>query len=154
MQGYELTANGRGRLKAAEVTANPPPSDTPVGLLPLLQDREGEMQLPPGRSARLVLRLSDGRFRQSGRMQTMADIAEMCTRELGRPVIDLSELTGAYDFNIDFMRPPDDPTEARADSETPFLNAIQDQLGLRLRATKVPVKVVVIDHIEKTPSEN
>lgn len=155
MPGYELVASKRGvRMKVAEQPSTPPPPDIPVGRLPLIQDREGDPQLPPGRKARLVLRLSDGRYRYSGRMQSTTDIAAMCTRELGRPVTDRSGLTGEYDFNIDFMRPPDDPSEARADSEIPFLNAVQLQLGLRLVAKKTHVDVVVIDRMDKTPAEN
>jgi uncharacterized protein (TIGR03435 family) len=155
IQGYELAAPKSGvRMKVAEQSSTPPPPDVPVGRLPLIQDRQGEPQLPPGRKARLVLRLPDGRFRYSGRMQSTTDIAEMCTRELGRPVTDRSGLSGDYDFNIDFMRPPDDPSEARADSEIPFLNAVQVQLGLRLEAKKTHVDVVVIDRIDKTPAEN
>jgi uncharacterized protein (TIGR03435 family) len=155
MPGYELVAAKSGvRMKVAEQSSTPPPPDIPVGRLPLILDREGEPQLPPGRKARLVLRLSDGRFRYSGRMQSATDIADMCTRELGRPVTDRSGLSGEYDFNIDFARPPDDPSEARADSEIPFLNAVQVQLGLRLEARKTHVDVVIIDRMDKTPAEN
>jgi uncharacterized protein (TIGR03435 family) len=155
MSGYELSvAAGGPRLKPAEATAEPPPPDVPVGRLPLIRDRGGEMQLPPGRNALLVLRLSDGRFRQSGRMQSMADIVEMCTRELGRPVVDRTGLSGVYDFNIDFMRPPDEPTDSQTDADVPFLTAIQAQLGLRFTAKKIPATVVIVDHINKIPTDN
>jgi uncharacterized protein (TIGR03435 family) len=155
LAGYELVvAKGGLRVKTAEQTATPPASDIPVGRLPLIKDRAGEPQLPPGRNARLVVRLSGGRFRQSGRMQTMADIVEMCQRELLRPVVDRSGLTGVYDFNIDFVRMPDDPGEPTDDAALPFLTAFQSQLGLRLESKKVPVDVIVIDHIDKTPTEN
>lgn len=155
LPGYELiVAKGGLRMKTAEQTATPPAPDIPVGRLPLIKDRAGDPQLPPGRNARLVVRLSDGRFRQSGRMQTMADIVEMCQRELGRPVVDRSALTGVYDFNIDFMRAPDDPSEPVDDDALPFLTAFQSQLGLRLESKKVPVDVIVIDYIAKIPIEN
>ena len=155
MPGYELVAPKIGaRMKVAEQSSTPPPPDVPAGRLTPIKDREGEPQLPPGRKARVVFRLSDGRYRYSGRMQSTADIAAMCTRELGRPVTDRSGLSGEYDFNIDFMRPADDPTEARVDSEIPFLNAVQVQLGLRLEAKKTHVDVVVIDRMNKTPAEN
>lgn len=61
-------------VKNPQPSAEPPSPDLPVGRLPLVRDVHGEMRLPPGRNARLVLRLSDGRFRQSGRMQSMADM--------------------------------------------------------------------------------
>jgi uncharacterized protein (TIGR03435 family) len=147
--GYELVvAKSGSRLKAAE------PASESLAPYSIVKDRAGESQLEPGRNARVVFRLSDGRYRQSGRMQTVADIIAMCERELQQPVVDRSGLTGVYDFNIDYMRPPDEPGDARDDAETPFLNAFQSQLGLRLERKRVPVDIIVIDHIAKTPTEN
>jgi uncharacterized protein (TIGR03435 family) len=156
LQGYELiVAKGGLRMRTAEQTSAAPASDVPVGRLPLIKDRSGDPQLPPGRNARLVIRLSDGRFRQSGRMQTIANIVDMCARELERPVVDRSGLTGVYDFNIDFTRMSDgSSSEPGDDIALPFLTAFQSQLGLRLESKKVPVDIVVIDHIEKTPTAN
>ena len=49
-------------------------------------------------------------------------------------------------------------TEAvfRPDGEAPpdLFTAVQAQLGLKLEAKKGPVEMIVIDHIEKTPTEN
>jgi uncharacterized protein (TIGR03435 family) len=45
------------------------------------------------------------------------------------------------------------PEDAAA-AQPPFLfTAIQEQLGLRVRAKQVPVEVLMIDHVER-PSEN
>lgn len=41
---------------------------------------------------------------------------------------------------------------ARSDSITIF-TALQEQLGLRLVSRKMPIKVLVIDHVER-PTEN
>jgi uncharacterized protein (TIGR03435 family) len=153
--GYELVAARTGaRMRLAEQTASPPPADIPVGRIPLIKDRNGELQLPPGRSASLTIRLSAGRFRKSGRMQTMADLAEICTHEIGRPVVDRTGLAGVYDFDVDFARAPDDPREAQDDAATPFAIAVQAQLGLRLASREVPVDVIVIDRIDRKPAEN
>lgn len=153
--GYELAvAKSGSKLRTAEQAATPPDPDIPVGRIAPIKDRDGEPQLPPGRNAHIVFRLSDGRFRHSGRVQTIADIRAICERELGKPVTDRSGLTGVYDFNIDFMRRPDDPAEKLDEDATPFLTALQAQLGLRLESKKVPVDVIVIDHINKTPTEN
>jgi uncharacterized protein (TIGR03435 family) len=44
------------------------------------------------------------------------------------------------------------PSEA-ADAPPPLYTAIQEQIGLKLEATKAPADVMVIDHVEK-PSAN
>jgi uncharacterized protein (TIGR03435 family) len=65
-------------------------------------------------------------------------------------LIDKTGLTGAYDFKLDYSnRVPG------ADSTAPdFLVAIEQQLGLKFEKTKLPVDVLVIDHIDKTPTDN
>jgi uncharacterized protein (TIGR03435 family) len=81
-------------------------------------------------------------------------LAGMLTSQFARPVIDKTGLTGKYDFILKYKRatnrdrPVDDP-----DPMPPLDEAIQDQLGLKLEPAKGPVKVLVIDHIEK-PSAN
>jgi uncharacterized protein (TIGR03435 family) len=155
--GYELLAGKGGvHLAAAEVPADPPSPDIPTGRLPLTKDRKGVSQLPPGRNARLVIPLGEGLLRMSARMQSVTDIIEMCSRELARPVVDRTGLTGRYDFNIDFSRRPDpgDTPSPVEDAGTPFLGAFQSQLGFRLEARKVLVEILVIDHVEKVPAEN
>lgn len=43
---------------------------------------------------------------------------------------------------------------AQPDSQgTTFLEAVKEQLGLKLESTKAPLYVLVIDHVER-PSEN
>jgi uncharacterized protein (TIGR03435 family) len=66
----------------------------------------------------------------------------------GRHVIDRTGLTGKYDFLLKYSldQEPDS-------SEPSIFTAIQEQLGLRLDATVVPGKYLVIDYIER-PSPN
>jgi uncharacterized protein (TIGR03435 family) len=81
---------------------------------------------------------------------------------LGRTVIDKSGVTGPVDVHLEFT--PDEVTSgAGADPSTPpaaadlskpsIFVAIQEQLGLRLQASKTPGDLLVIDHLER-PSEN
>jgi uncharacterized protein (TIGR03435 family) len=78
-----------------------------------------------------------------------------------RPVIDRTAISGRFDFKLEWIHetngaaPAAGPTPA-ADSQPTgptFLEALNDQLGLKLEATKAPVPVLVIDHVER-PSEN
>jgi bla regulator protein BlaR1 len=64
----------------------------------------------------------------------------------GGPVVDQTGLKGAYDFTLKW------DSEIGADAPS-FFTAIQEQLGLQLVASKAPVEVIVIDHIEQ-PSAN
>jgi uncharacterized protein (TIGR03435 family) len=34
------------------------------------------------------------------------------------------------------------------------MRAVEDQLGLKMAAARSPIEVVVIDHVERTPTEN
>jgi uncharacterized protein (TIGR03435 family) len=94
---------------------------------------------------------------------TMGDFAGvMQTAVLDRPVVDLTGLTGRFNFTLTWT--PDEsqfgglgikvppPTE-KADAPPGLFTAIQEQLGLKLEPTKAPVDVLVIDHVEK-PSDN
>ena len=73
------------------------------------------------------------------------------------PVVDMTELKGSYDFTFDITEflprervagePPPDPVAI-------MQTALPKQLGLKLEARKLPIDTLVIDHVEKTPSEN
>jgi uncharacterized protein (TIGR03435 family) len=77
---------------------------------------------------------------------------------LDRPVLDQTGLTDRFDFTLKWM-PDDSQFGGRmrvppSDNPAPGLfTAIQEQLDLKLDATKAPADVLVIDHVEK-PSEN
>ena len=69
----------------------------------------------------------------------------------GQPVIDKTGLTGLYDIHLSYA-PPNSPN---ADSALPdIFTAIQEQLGLKLEPAKVPVDYLVIDHVDRIPTEN
>jgi uncharacterized protein (TIGR03435 family) len=96
---------------------------------------------------------------------TMADFAgQLQLRVLDRPVIDRTGLTDRYDFTLnwrpdEFQFPRASPAQrasavaAGADALPDLFTAVQEQLGLKLDATKALVDVVVIDKVSK-PSEN
>ena len=72
------------------------------------------------------------------RMSRLADRLE----ETGRIVIDRTELTGLYSFELAFSRKPDD-------GKPSIFTAVQEQLGLKLQPAKAKLDVLIVDHIEK-----
>jgi uncharacterized protein (TIGR03435 family) len=81
---------------------------------------------------------------------------------LDRPVIDHSNLSGHWDFTLTWT--PDEfqfvgsgfkpPAQTdNSDAAPDLFTAIQQQLALKLEATKAPADVLIIDHVEK-PSAN
>jgi uncharacterized protein (TIGR03435 family) len=70
-----------------------------------------------------------------------------------RPIIDRTGLAGRFDFTLTFARLPGNNIAASSTTAPPRFSALQEQLGLKLQATKGPVDVLVIDHVEE-PSPN
>jgi uncharacterized protein (TIGR03435 family) len=89
----------------------------------------------------------------------VAALANQLAQVLGRSVIDKTELTGNYDFKLEWtpdegahemMRGPSPDGPAPADPQgVSIFTALQDQLGFKLEATKGPVEILVIERAEK-----
>jgi uncharacterized protein (TIGR03435 family) len=97
----------------------------------------------------------------TARGMTMTGLARLLSGRAGRPVLDRTGLDSAYDLEIEWssdlglLQPP--PGSAGSGELTPdgvsLFTALQEQLGLRLQATRGPVDVIVIDRAEP-PSPN
>jgi uncharacterized protein (TIGR03435 family) len=97
----------------------------------------------------LIVETRSGRGRISAKVVPITRLADVLWGETGRPVFDVTGLTGNYSFVVYFA--PEGSTDA---SEPSIFAALQEQLGLRLEARKGPVELLVIDHAEKIPTEN
>lgn len=80
---------------------------------------------------------------------------------IGRPVIDRTGLPGKYTFSANLLDTAAGASIAdikKADGADPMASPVfanlQSQLGLRLESIKAPIDLIVIDRVEKTPSEN
>ena len=104
----------------------------------------------------------------------MEGFATMLSRFLDRPVVDMTDLKGNFQVAIDLSR--DDmmsaarssgmgmvvagaqagapPTDAASDPSGGSIFTSVQQLGLKLDPRKSPVQRIIIDHLEKTPTEN
>ena len=77
---------------------------------------------------------------------SMASLVNVLSRQMERVVTDKTGLTGRYDLNLAWSR--DDGGTAASDPASPSLvTALEEQLGLRLRAAKLPVETLVVDHV-------
>jgi uncharacterized protein (TIGR03435 family) len=79
----------------------------------------------------------------------MPHFADLLARFMARQVVDETGLNGVFDFTLEWS-----PEEMKTGDGASLFTALQEQLGLKLEARKGPVDVLVVDHIEKTPTEN
>jgi uncharacterized protein (TIGR03435 family) len=83
--------------------------------------------------------------------QTLTTLADLLSGQLGQPVIDVTGLPGNYDIDLKWTGLQ---TE-RGTNELPTLfEAVQQQLGLKLAPKKGSMDILVIDRVEKVPTEN
>jgi uncharacterized protein (TIGR03435 family) len=113
----------------------------------------------PEGSPPLVFRLAPERARLPARNATMTELAWVMQRAaVDRPVVDRTGLTGRYDFDLEWT-----PDETQFGGNVPKGNpeppkpdlfaAMQQQLGLRLEASRGPIDALVIDGVER-PTAN
>jgi uncharacterized protein (TIGR03435 family) len=85
-------------------------------------------------------------------------MTEFITREIGVLVVDNTGLMGLYNYKVDInafvteemRRAGGPPIEAPAI----VAQAIREQLGFRVDSAKAPIEVIVVDSMEKAPTEN
>lgn len=83
---------------------------------------------------------------------TIADLAILFGKGMGRPIEDRTGLTGKYDITLSLDMSPG-PEGTRPDPVAVVMTALQEQLGLKLEPAKENIEVLVIDHVER-PTEN
>ncbi len=122
-------------------------------------------------------RLSMGAGRLDGKGVDLPELAGALSSLVDRPVLDMTQLEGSFDFTLDFTpdssmsvammkmaaRPATEAGEAPAGGKdaapesTPgpsIFTVLQQQLGLRLEGRRAPVDMLVIDHVQRVPTEN
>jgi len=83
--------------------------------------------------------------RLQGKNASMAQLAEGLARVMRSPVIDQTGIAGTFDFDVECNSDP-------SDIPSSVLVALR-KLGLRVKAGKAPVDILVVDHVEQ-PSGN
>jgi uncharacterized protein (TIGR03435 family) len=112
-----------------------------------------------GDPAALISTVYPQRIVLPARNASMGDLVSLMQRAmLDRPVVDKTALVGRFDFDLEWA--PDEtqfggevPIATPDAPSPPLFTAIQQQLGLKLEATRGPVSALVVDNAER-PSEN
>jgi uncharacterized protein (TIGR03435 family) len=94
-----------------------------------------------------------------GRNATMTNFVSLLQRAiLDRPVVDKTGLAGRYDFDLDWE--PDEtqfggdlPTASDKTNSPPLFVALEQELGLKLEATRGPVDALVVDRAERPTAD-
>jgi uncharacterized protein (TIGR03435 family) len=83
---------------------------------------------------------------------SMPEFANLLSGQLATPVIDMTELKGRFDLAFDLRQYVANATTPVSISSL-IVEAMEEQLGLKLQSTKSSLEVLIIDHIER-PSAN
>jgi uncharacterized protein (TIGR03435 family) len=131
---------------------------------------------------KMKMTMVDGKMRMEFTKAKIEALTEMVTRFVGKPVVDQTELTGKYDIALEMSmqemmnlartagvavpgmmpgaaapggdaagRPGDaasDPTSGGS-----IMTSLQS-MGLKLESKKAPVDTIIVDKLEKAPTEN
>jgi len=83
----------------------------------------------------------------------MDGLASSLANVAGGPVIDKTGLTTRYNVNLVYAPLMPRPDGMQVDAPDLF-TAMHDQLGLRLQSARAKVEVIVVDRMERKPTEN
>jgi len=133
-------------------------SDAPARIPNLSQAPSQPAVGQPGRYC--GMQLSPGDIK--GGSVTLAALSTLLKQWVDRPVVDLTGLDGAFDFELRFAVaarfargafPPNATAEPVPDDSPAVFTALREQLGLKLEPDRGPVDVLVIGSVEP-PTEN
>jgi uncharacterized protein (TIGR03435 family) len=114
---------------------------------------------------------SVGEDRLDAKKLSMMLLADMLSRFVDRPVVDMTDVKGTYDFALEFPHdqfqammvhagtsagvyiPPQALQWAATIGDDALFRAVET-VGLKLESRKAPLEVLVIDEAQKTPIEN
>jgi uncharacterized protein (TIGR03435 family) len=116
-------------------------------------DAEGCSILPPDRQG-AIGRAIPGGMCWTAQDVTMANLASMLAQPAGRRVVDETGLTGRYDYRIRLQWMSRAPDANAVDTLPGVFTAVEEQLGLKLENSTNSYPELIIDSIEREPTEN
>lgn len=103
---------------------------------------------------------SDGRLNLTGNGATLKQMTDFISRQLKVAISDQTGLTGRYNYHLDIASFVTEEMMRNANGGIPIeapaivAKAMQEQLGFKVDSGKVPMEVIVIESVEKAPTEN
>jgi uncharacterized protein (TIGR03435 family) len=153
MPAYALTVGkGKSKLKQADGSGETGCKMTISGLQPA-----GPPPAPGGPAPAFVLPMLNNTCRNitmaafAEQMRTMAAAQEFLGTS---PVLDKTGLEGAWDFDFKVSLPLRGLPVATTGENISFPEALDKQLGLKLEPEKVPLPVIVVESVNRTPTPN
>jgi uncharacterized protein (TIGR03435 family) len=134
----------------------------------------GSTQISGGPAGDVKVSVDGGMMHMQSSKMTMEILSQQLTQFLQQPVIDKTELKGTYvagvdiaiedlqaiaraaGFNVPGAGPAANSTgvPSAGDPTGGSVYASVEKLGLKLNKEKLPVEVIVVDHLEKAPTAN
>jgi uncharacterized protein (TIGR03435 family) len=165
---YALVVNGTPKLKQVQPDPGDPPTPTGGDVLNVAGSggRNG-VNLDYGHGSTFAF----GNQKFEAKKITMVICADALSRFLDRPVVDMTNLAGLYDFTLPLSEedstallirsaiaagvqlPPQALTLLEGNTDASLFSAVHD-LGLKLDPRKAPLEAIVVDDVRKTPTEN
>jgi uncharacterized protein (TIGR03435 family) len=93
---------------------------------------------------------NSGGGKMNGTNVSMDKLADLLSRFIHEPVQDQTGLAGVMDIKLEWTPDQSDT----ADGPGSIFTALQEQLGLKLQSQKITIDTLVVDHIERVPTEN
>jgi len=85
---------------------------------------------------------------------SMADLADTLSSRMDRPVRDMTGLDGTFAINLQFALNPGPAISDDAPHAPTAMEALQEELGLRLEAQKGEIEVLTVIEARKKPRES
>jgi uncharacterized protein (TIGR03435 family) len=120
--------------------------------------------------------MEDGHMKMELSKMTMEGLAAVISRFIDKPVMDMTDLKGNFQMTLELsmedlqnvaraqgMQMPGGapgaasssrPADAASDPSGSSIFSTVQQMGLKLEARKAPIETIIIDHVEKVPTEN
>jgi uncharacterized protein (TIGR03435 family) len=170
-----VVAKGGSKLKEAKPDEPEKEGEpkTPSNAVSMRQEGNA-MVVKTGQGAMRMTMGAGGMMRMESDKLSMEQFADMLTGFLDKPVVDQTELKGNYMVGLDLSMEDLRAVAAKAgvampggapggaasgapgasDAAGPAIFSSIQQLGLKLDSKKAPVETVIVDSMEKKPTEN